>query len=287
MPTVPKAPEQRIRAEGLDAVRIQDHPGAGARRRRARERDREADPVAGEGRGDGAGQRCGQSRGARVHYPTAAPGSPATDAGLVGKTQRTDPVGDVISSITDTTDAGAVRPVTDCAAFSAAMQRPRADDQIPVAYGHREVVWYELSGKFPLHPEVSGRRGVHRLPSRHLRFRLGGELPDLRACRLRLRVGGRCPAGSRLGAAGRVRGTGVRLRDPGGVLCGCGDGGGCLLCLRDQGDELRIVLLQRLQRRGGIGGRRVARERWRRETVHLGDGRLQRLGLNGHGLGRS
>lgn len=138
---------------------------------------------------------------------TAAPGSPATNAGLVGKTQRTDPVGDVISSVADATDNGTVWPVTDCATFDAAMQQTRAGDQITVAYYHRQVVWYELSGKWVLN---SGTATLTAAPGTNCPPALTGTItPALTGNRISLTITLSGPSATR-------RGLGVIL-DTGGV----------------------------------------------------------------------
>ena len=128
---------------------------------------------------------------------TAAPGSPASDVGLVGRTQRTDPVGDVISSITDATDGGSVWPVTDCAAFNASVQQTRAGDQITVAYYHRDVVWYELSGKWVLE---SGTANLTAAPGGNCPAALTGSITSaLTGNRIDLAITLSGPAGSRPG----------------------------------------------------------------------------------------
>lgn len=80
-----------------------------------------------------------------------------------------------------------------------------------------------------------------------------------------------------LRSARGVGGVGIRLRDATGALRGRLRRGGGLLSLSDQGDELRIVSLEGLQRRRGVGGGRVAREHPRSEKVHLGHGSLRSL----------
>lgn len=71
---------------------------------------------------------------------TANPGGPAATAGLIGRNQRTDPVGDVITSVADATDAHASWPVTNCASLTRAIAQTRAGDQVTIDYYHRQVV---------------------------------------------------------------------------------------------------------------------------------------------------
>lgn len=71
---------------------------------------------------------------------------PAAQAGLVGSTQRTDPVGDVISEIVDQTDGNTAWPIPSCSAFLAAMAQTRAGDVLTLSYYHRQVIWYLFSG---------------------------------------------------------------------------------------------------------------------------------------------
>ena len=71
---------------------------------------------------------------------------PAAQAGLVGSTQRTDPLGDVISQIVDQTDGNATWPIPSCRGFLAAMAQTRPGDVLTLSYDHRHVIWYELSG---------------------------------------------------------------------------------------------------------------------------------------------
>lgn len=95
------------------------------------------------------GQAAAASRSiAGCEILSAPPASPASRAGLVGRSQRTDPVGDVIVSVTDTTDQGTNWPVPNCAALSAAMAQTRGGDHLTISYQHREVVWYLLSGRW-------------------------------------------------------------------------------------------------------------------------------------------
>ena len=77
---------------------------------------------------------------------TAQTGGVAATAGLIGRTQRIDPVGDVITSITDATDGNATWPIRDCAALRAAMVQTRVGDRLTIAYEHRHVVWYRFGG---------------------------------------------------------------------------------------------------------------------------------------------
>jgi len=115
--------------------------------------------------------------------------------GLVGKTQRTDPVGDVISALTDATDGGALWPVTDCAAFNVALQQTRAGDQISVGYYRRQVVWYELSGKWVMESgtaTLSAARGAN-CPG----ALTGSTSPALTGNRINLTITLSGPAGTR------------------------------------------------------------------------------------------
>lgn len=77
---------------------------------------------------------------------TADAGGAALAAHLVGQTQRTDPVGDVITAITDVTDHDTTWPISDCSALDAAMAQTRIGDTLTIIYEHRQVIWYELSG---------------------------------------------------------------------------------------------------------------------------------------------
>ncbi len=77
---------------------------------------------------------------------TAEPGSAASTIGLIGSTQRTDPVGDIIASITDAADGNAKWSIGSCADLQSAMANTRAGDQLTVTYYHRNVTWYDLSG---------------------------------------------------------------------------------------------------------------------------------------------
>ncbi len=86
---------------------------------------------------------------------TANPGAPAAGAGLIGRDQRIDPVGDVITSITDTTDVDTTWPVPNCAALQSAVAQTRAGDQVTIDYYHRLVVllfgqWVPDSGSTTL-----------------------------------------------------------------------------------------------------------------------------------------
>ena len=91
---------------------------------------------------------------------TADAGGPARAAGLVGRTQRTDPVGDVITAITDLTDADTTWPVADCGALDAAMAQTRIGDQLTITYEHRHVVWYLLSGVWETRTTTVQLRGT-------------------------------------------------------------------------------------------------------------------------------
>lgn len=77
---------------------------------------------------------------------TALSGTPAATAGLVGSTQRTDPMGDTIYRLVDLTDGGAVWPIPSCQALDAAMTQTRPGDLVQVDYYHRDAVWYLLAG---------------------------------------------------------------------------------------------------------------------------------------------
>lgn len=125
----------------------------------------------------------------------AAPGSPAAAVGLVGKRQRTDPVGDVITAITDATDGGAVWPVTDCAAFDAAMSQTRVGDRLTVAYYYRQVIWYELSGRWVLE---SGSTTLIAAPGSNCPAAITGAItPAVAGNRIQLTVNLSGPAGIR------------------------------------------------------------------------------------------
>ena len=65
------------------------------------------------------------------------PGGTAAALGLVGATQRTDPVGDVISTIQDRTTAGGPQPIASCAALTSALAQMQGGDAITVGYYHR------------------------------------------------------------------------------------------------------------------------------------------------------
>lgn len=66
-------------------------------------------------------------------------GSPAAQAGFIGSTQRTDPVGDVINQITDVTQGWGPIAVNSCAGLAAAMATTRPGDQVTLGYYHRHV----------------------------------------------------------------------------------------------------------------------------------------------------
>lgn len=78
---------------------------------------------------------------------TVEPGSPAAAGGLVGATQRLDPVGDTIDGLVDQT-SGMQWQIGSCAALEQAMAETRGGDVLTVEYQHREVVWYLLSGRW-------------------------------------------------------------------------------------------------------------------------------------------
>lgn len=67
------------------------------------------------------------------------PGGTAASLGLVGATQRTDPVGDVVATVQDTSAAGAPQPVASCAALTTVLAGMQSGDSITVAYYHRAV----------------------------------------------------------------------------------------------------------------------------------------------------
>ena len=70
---------------------------------------------------------------------TTEGGSPAAQAGLIGSTQRTDPVGDVINQVTDNTQGWGPIAISSCAGLAAAMADTRPGDQITLGYYHRHV----------------------------------------------------------------------------------------------------------------------------------------------------
>ena len=78
----------------------------------------------------------------------AVAGTPAAAAGLVGLSQRTDPMGDTISRIVDQTDGNTAWSITSCKDFAAAMLQTRAGDVLTIGYYHRQVTWYLFSGKW-------------------------------------------------------------------------------------------------------------------------------------------
>ncbi len=87
--------------------------------------------------------------GARVQDPPAAwpvrgcevmtvqPGSTVASLGLVGASQRIDPMGDVIAAVQDVTVGGGTQATPDCAALAAAAARAHDGDTITVTYDHR------------------------------------------------------------------------------------------------------------------------------------------------------
>jgi|GEM_PF-4381661 len=147
---------------------------------------------------------------------TADPGSPAAGAGLIGRTQRTDPVGDVITSITDATDGGAVWPVTDCATLNAALQETRAGDRIAAAYYYRQVIWYEVSGRWVLE---SGTATLTAAPGSSCPAALVGTItPVLTGNRIELTIDFTGPAGTRSGMGVMLDTGGVQSYFPNSLL---------------------------------------------------------------------
>jgi hypothetical protein len=67
------------------------------------------------------------------------PGGTAAALGLVGASQRTDPVGDVVATVQDATAGGQPQPVGTCAALTAALAGMQGGDAITVSYYHRAV----------------------------------------------------------------------------------------------------------------------------------------------------
>ena len=76
----------------------------------------------------------------------AEPGTAAANMGLIGSQQRTDPVGDVITGITDVTDGNHHWVISNCQELTRAMQWTRPGDTVIVNYYYRQVIWYELNG---------------------------------------------------------------------------------------------------------------------------------------------
>lgn len=70
---------------------------------------------------------------------TVLAGSPASTTALVGQTQRTDPVGDVITQITDTTKNWGPLTVSNCSQLEQDMSHTSPGDQITLGYYHRAV----------------------------------------------------------------------------------------------------------------------------------------------------
>ncbi len=106
--------------------------------------------------------------GARVQAPPAAwpvrgcevmtvqPGSTVASLGLVGASQRIDPMGDVIAAVQDVTVGGGTQATPDCAALAAAAARAHDGDTITVTYDHR------IAGH---RRQVGGGNGLrHRVP---------------------------------------------------------------------------------------------------------------------------
>lgn len=73
--------------------------------------------------------------------------SPAAAGGLIGATQRLDPVGDTIDGLVDQT-SGMRWQIGSCAALQQAMAETRGGDVVTVEYQHRQVVWYLLGGRW-------------------------------------------------------------------------------------------------------------------------------------------
>ena len=67
-------------------------------------------------------------------------GSPASSTPLVGKLQRTDPVGDVISQVTDVTKRWGPLTVPNCGALQQNMTDTAPGNQVNLGYYHRQVI---------------------------------------------------------------------------------------------------------------------------------------------------
>ncbi|MBX5468204.1 MAG: hypothetical protein K6U14_12045 [Firmicutes bacterium] len=65
-------------------------------------------------------------------------GSPATGI-LIGSSQRTDPVGDLIAEVTDVTQGWGPVPTPDCGTLARAMAATRPGDVVRLGYYHRQV----------------------------------------------------------------------------------------------------------------------------------------------------
>jgi hypothetical protein len=110
--------------------------------------------------------------------------------------------------------------VTDCAAFDAAMQQTRAGDQITVAYYHRQVVWYELSGKWVLN---SGTATLTAAPGANCPAALTGSItPALTGNRISLTITLSGPAATRPGLGVMLDTGGVQSFFPDALLRGLG-----------------------------------------------------------------
>ncbi len=70
---------------------------------------------------------------------TVLAGSPASTTALVGQTQRTDPVGDVITQISDTTKNWGPLTVSNCSQLQQDMSNTSPGDQVTLGYYHRVV----------------------------------------------------------------------------------------------------------------------------------------------------
>lgn len=151
---------------------------------------------------------------------TAAPGGAAWRAGLIGRTQRTDPVGDVITALTDATDAGARWSVPDCAALHAAMARTRVGDTLTIAYEHRHVPWYLLGASWV---PRSGSATLASGPTATCPAPLTGTItPGAAGRRIALRVNVSGPNGTRAGVPVMLDTGGVDTTFPDAFLRGLG-----------------------------------------------------------------
>lgn len=147
---------------------------------------------------------------------TASPGGAVATAGLIGRTQRTDPVGDVITAITDATDAQTTWPIPDCTALQAAMAKTRVGDGLTIAFAHRQVTWYLLGGSW--RPRAGGAT-LAAAPSATCPAPLTGSItPGLAGNRIALQVNLSGPTGTRSGMGVILDTGGVQTTFPDAVL---------------------------------------------------------------------
>lgn len=83
-------------------------------------------------------------RGCEVQSVVAQ--SPASSTGLVGRTERVDPVGDVLYTLVNQSMHDQPFPLASCADFLQAMAQSRSGDHLVIQYHHRRVIL--LSGEW-------------------------------------------------------------------------------------------------------------------------------------------